>query len=542
VTLFPRVGQLGCVPEQSPAAPASDDAASPDTAGDDAPADPVERRLDDALERVAHGAAVSVPAILLERALTVAFTAALTNGFSAAAYGVFALARRLQGMLLSLTLGFRSGVSRFLPNADNDAERNAIATVAAVLLVGVATLFGVVLYLAAPAIAARTAANGRFETLLRVFALGLPAVVWLYTTVEVLRAIEAVGALNVGSRVVFPVAQLAVGAAGWLVFDDIVVVAAGVVTASALTGVGIAAWLARRHGFRPRLRGGVVREVAERYVRFTLPLFAGGIATTVQRLGFYPLIAVFLSGVAGGVFAVGALVGMLVRLPLMGINQFIQPVAASLHENGHREALSRLYHVTSRLVLVGVTALAVPAIVYREPVMAVFGPTFVEYAWLLPGFIVAQYGACAAGSVGILLTMTDNQRALLVVNTVVTAILVVTAIPLTVEYGLPGLVASFLLMLTLNNGLEVAVLYYLEALQPFTRRHAFPLLAGVPLAGIALAVRAAAPSAAGAVAGTLLGLAAYAVVLWRLGFTHAEQRLAATLAARYRGLAPNRSR
>ncbi|MFB6072045.1 MAG: lipopolysaccharide biosynthesis protein [Halobacterium sp.] len=519
--------------EQSPTA------ASADGAGDaEARQDDVEARLDDALERVAHGAAVSVPSILLERALTVAFTAALTNGFSAAAYGVFALARRLQGMLLSLSLGFRAGVSRFLPNADGDAERDAIATFAAVLLVGVATAFGGVLYPATPVIVASTSVGGQFATFLRVFAVGLPATVWLYTTVEVLRALEDVVALNAASRVAFPVGQLAVGAAGWLLFDDLVLVAVGVVAAAGVTGTATAVWIAARRGFRPRLRGPVAREVRRRYVKFTVPLFVGGVATTVQRLGFYPLIAVFLSGVAGGVFAVGALVGMLVRLPLMGVNQFIQPVAASLHENGHRDALSRLYHVTSRLVLVGVTALAVLAVVYRRPVMSVFGATFVEYAWLLPGFVLAQYGACAAGSVGILLTMTDNQRALLVVNTFVTAVLVGTAVPLTVEFGLPGLVASYLLMLTLNNGLEVAALYHLEGLQPFTRRHAFPLLAAVPLAGVALAARAALPAAPGVAAGTGLGLTAYAVTLRWLGFTRAEHRLAATLAERYRGLVP----
>ncbi|MFC3476994.1 lipopolysaccharide biosynthesis protein [Halobacterium litoreum] len=498
----------------------------------------VEARLDDALERVAHGAAVSVPSILVQRALTVAFTAVLTNGTSAAAYGVFALARRLQRLFRSLSLGFRSGVSRFVPNADSEAERDAIATFAAVLLLGVASVFGVALFAAAPVVADYAELGGQFETLLGVFALGLPATVWLFTTAELLRGLEAVGPLNVAMRVAFPAAQLAVGAVGALVFDDLVVVAVGVVASMALTGTAVAVWLARERGFRPRLRGPGVREIQRRYLRFTLPLFVGGIATTVQRLGFYPLIVAFLTGVAGGVFSVGVLVGALVRLPLMGVNQFIPPVAAALHDDGHRRALSRLYHVTSRLVLVGVTALAVPAIVYRRPVMALFGPTFVEYAWLLPAFVLAQYGACAAGSVGILLTMTDNQRALLVVNTLITGILVVTAVPLTVFYGLPGLVASYLLMLTLNNGLEVAVLYHLEGLQPFTRRHAYPLFAAVPLTAVALAANVVLSNPVAPVVGTLGGLAAYALALRWLGFTHAERRLAGTLAARYRGLLP----
>ena len=177
----------------------------------------------------------------------------------------------------------------------------------------------------------------------------------------------------------------------------------------------------------------------------------------------------------------------------------------ALREEGHRRVLSRFYCVSSRLVLVGVTALAVPAVLYRRPVMALFGPAFAENAWLLPGFVLAQFGACAAGSVGILLMMTDNQRPVLVVNTAITLILAVVAVPLTVEYGLAGLVASHLLVLSLNNGLEVAVLYHVEGLQPFTHAHLRPLVAGLPFAAVALR------------------------------FEPAERKLVGTLAARYRG-------
>ncbi|WP_128475847.1 lipopolysaccharide biosynthesis protein [Halorussus pelagicus] len=496
--------------------------------------EPVERRLEDALERVAHGASVSVPAILLQRGLTLAFTAVLTNGFSAGAYGVFALSRRLQRYLLRLTLGFRSGLSRFLPNADSDAERDVLATFAGLLLVGVATAFGTMLFVAAPLVTRVADEGAQFELFLRIFAAGLPASVWLFTVTEILRGLEAVGPLNLTLRVCFPTAQLAVGAVAAFVFRDLALAAAGVVFVMGLSGIGAAVWLVRERDFRPRIRGGDAARLRRKYLSFTLPLFVGGVATTTQRLGFYPLIAVFLSSVAGGVFAVGVLVGTLVRLPLMGINQFIPPVAAALHEEGHRDALGRLYHVTSRLVLVGVTGLAIPVIVYRETVMGLFGPTFVEYAPLLPGFVLAQYAACAAGSAGILLTMTDHQRALLVVNVVITAFLVVTAIPLTTRFGLPGLVGSYLLMLTINNGLEVAVLYYLEGLQPFTRLHAKPLIAGLPLALLALLVRFALPDVVALVVGTALGLFAYATSLRLLGFTAVERRLGATLVKRYR--------
>ena len=188
----------------------------------------------------------------------------------------------------------------------------------------------------------------------RVFALGLPASVWLFTTTEILRGLEAVGPLNVALRVGFPVAQLLVAVVGTVVFGDIVFVAGGVVAVMGLVGVVTAAWLGWDRGVRPRLQYDHGTDVVwRRYLRYSFPLFLSGFATTVQRLGFYPLIALYLTDVAGGVFAVGMLVGSLVRLPLMGINQFISPVAAALYEEGHQTALARLYHVTSRLVLVG---------------------------------------------------------------------------------------------------------------------------------------------------------------------------------------------
>ncbi|WP_458187903.1 lipopolysaccharide biosynthesis protein [Haladaptatus sp. NG-WS-4] len=500
--------------------------------------DPVEARLEDALERVAHGATVSAPSILLQRGLTLAFTAILTNGFAASSYGLFALARRLQQFLVRLALGFRSGLSRFLPTTDSPAERDALVTFAGLLLLAVATVFGVVLFVSAPFVTRVADEEAQFTLFLRIFAVGLPTGVWLFTVSEIFRGLEAVVPLNLTLRVGFPIAQLLVGVVGTFVFHDLALVAGGVLLAMGAVGVGATVWLVRKKGLRPRLRDAA--EVGRRYLRFTIPLFLGGFATTTQRLGFYPLIALFLSSVAGGVFAVGVLVGMLVRLPLMGINQFIPPVAAALHEEDEREALRRLYHVTSRLVLVGVTALSIPVVVYRQAVMRLFGQTFVSYAPLLPGFVVAQYAACAAGSVGILLTMTDHQRALLVVNVAITAFLTVTAVPLTVTYGLPGLVASYLLMLTVNNGLEVAVLYYLEGLQPFTRLHAKPLVAAVPLAVVTLAARVLVPNPAAPVVGTVLGLVAYALALRTLGFTRVERRLAGTLARRYRRRLPSR--
>jgi hypothetical protein len=94
------------------------------------------------------------------------------------------------------------------------------------------------------------------------------------------------------------------------------------------------------------------------------------------------------------------------------------------------------------------------------------------------------------------------------------------------------------LMLTLNNGLEVVVLYFLEGIQPFTRRHLSPLAAAVPLSVVALGAKALVPGWAPLAVGVALGLTAYAATPRYFGFTPAERRLAGTLTERNRSVLP----
>lgn len=502
--------------------------------------DDVDDRVDDALERVAHGAAVSIPSTLLAQGLEFAFTLLLTNGFGAAAYGGYVLARRIQQLLSNVALGFRAGLSRFLPNAESDEQRDHVITVATLLMVSTATVFGVGIYVTAPTVASSAGNGAEFERFLRIFAVGLPVGVWLSSTVEVMRGLESVVSFNFVTSVAMPTVQLLVAAVGVVVLDSLVLTAVGLVLATAVIGVGAFALLARESGVRPRIRPPATGDLWRRYLRFSVQQFFNSLVTTIQRFGFYPIIALYLSNTAGSVFAVGMLVGSLVRLPLIGVNQFVQPVAASLHDEGHTDALDRLYKSSTRLVLFSVHLLSAPVVVYHDAVMAWFGPGFVEYAHLLVGFVAAQYVSCAIGSVGMLLVMTDNQHVHLAINAFTSAFLVVTAVPLSVAFGLPGLVISFALMLSINNVVEVAALYYYEGYQPFTRSHGELLVAAVASAVTMVATNQAvafafdAVPAPAPVVGTLLGAAAYLLVVDYFGLTHTERRLVETMVGRYR--------
>lgn len=495
--------------------------------------DTLDTRLDEALETTAHGATVSIFAFLVQKGLSIAFTIALTTGFGASVYGLYAISNRLQKFLLSLTMSFKSGINRFLPNASPE-EQNALTTFAGIVWLSVGTGFGIGLFAIAPIITEYAGHGSEFQLFVQLFALGLPVSVWLHTIVTIFRAFEQVGGYNLLLRVAVPLTHLILAGVGAFVFHDIVLVIVGIILSMGLIGVIGAIWLIRVKGLRPRFHGVVGSEIRKRYVSFSLPLFVNGFATTTQQLGYYPLIILYLTETAGGVFAIGILIGSIVQLPIIGINEFLPPVAAALHEDNHHKTQHLLYQVTSRLALIGILALSIPIVIFRTSVMSLFGPTFTSFAPLLPGFIIGQVGAGSAGSNGILLRMMDHHRAFLIVNVAVTILLITIAVPLTVTFGLPGLVGSYLVMLLINNSLQVAVLYYLEGMQPFTRLHVKPLVAAVPLLLVTRGSRELLPGPTAVIVGSSLGITVYVGFLYIMGFTNIERRLLRTLLERYK--------
>lgn len=399
---------------------------------------------------------------------------------------------------------------------------------------GLGTVFGAVLFFLAPLITQAFDYSGQFQLFLRIYAVWFPGSLWLLTVNRLLKSLEEVKAYNFLFRFVFPLADLAAVGVGVYLFQDFVVVIVGQVLIGALGSLFLTALLMRRWEFIPRVRGRHAARLRRRYVRFSIPLVGRRIVLAINNIGFFLLIPVFLSSDAAAVLAVGSLISSLISFPLKLNNQFISPVVSDLHERNQRNVLVRLYEVTTRMVLVGSIGLTIPLLIHGETVMSLFGPTFVEYTSLLPVFILTQFVNIIPGSDGKILRMTDRPRELMIIDISTAFFMVALAIPLTMLFGLRGLVVSQLGKATMNNSLQLFVLYYLDGYHPFTRLHVKPLLAGGPYLLIALSGKLLLPGVIVPLAGTFVGMVAYGTTLYMLGFTKIERRLGMLLLARYR--------
>jgi O-antigen/teichoic acid export membrane protein len=497
-------------------------------------------RLRDALLAVVDGATVSLAGLAVDRLLVAATVAVLSAGVGPAGYGLFELGLRVQRLLLGVPRGFVRAVSRFAPDVDRPADRGVVVAVAAAGALLAAAALGGALAVRAPALAARTSQPAAFGPVLRAFGLALPAAVLVSLAGAVLRAHHRVRAFALlrfvakpGSRLVAAVAVVAVAGGAVAVAWGAAVALVGV------AGLGVAAvavdraWL----GVGPSAdaddgRARDSRALGRRVAGFGSRMSLSGVGNSFQFVGFFPVMAYFLSPAAAGFFGAAFVLSSLVRWPLVGINQLVPPVAADLYAVGDDRDLRRLHAVSSRLVLAVAAPVAVAVVVHRGAILGALDPSYRAFAALLPLFVLARLAEAGVGSVGILLATTDNDDVHLRLNAVLTVLTLVAVVGLTARHGLAGTAVAFLLVRAGNNLAQLAALARLEGFQPFGRAHLRPVAAACLAVPALAAPTLVADGIVAAGAGVVLGAAVYGAALRRLGLPRLDREVLAAVAGR----------
>ncbi|ELZ40224.1 lipopolysaccharide biosynthesis protein [Halorubrum tebenquichense] len=514
------------------------DGESADRAGDSASesraSGPIPDDEREALETIAHGAVLTSGGVAGQRALTAATEFVLTRGLGPTAYGVYALAWRIAQLCSRLvTFGSVPAIQRYLPEyADDPGRRSAVAGLAYATTVGFGVAFAAGVWVAAPAINARTVTEPAFPGTMRAFGV----LVGLLGVVMVASALfRAVGSargeilfnklLRPGVRLVGALAALAlgysvVGVAGAIVAATAVLAAAAVPLSASVTGV------------RPSIRG--VRGEARRFYDHAAPVAMSSLGKVFQNRVDVLLVGALLTATAAGVYNVVLVVIAVAWIPLLSFNQLLPPVASELYASDRTETLNAVYgSVTRQIVTAVVPVIAVIAVFGRE-ILGLFGDPYVAGYLPLVVYLGGVFVGSAVGATGWLLMMTDHQYARMALDWLLAVLNVGLTYAFVVRYGLVGAALGTSLAIAVQNGIQVVLLRHFEGLWPFDRTFLPPLAAGGVAVGAMYAVRAPLDGATAVLAGAPVGLAAYAASLAVLGVDPRDRFVARRLAGRYR--------
>ena len=491
--------------------------------------DPVEATEDDLLAEVIEKASVGVSGFGADRGLFILFSFVVTALSGAAVYGFLSVLVRGETMAKNLVAGIGDGYTRTVPQLDASARQSVVA----------AGYFGVVVVWALVAMAlihfqetiiAETLLEPRHRQVVAVFAFGLLPFLLLHNARNAFRAVRAIRMATLVSQLFRPAALLTGAVVGTLVIanrDPVTVLWTSVVVVTAVGAIVASALVVGRFGVTFRRQTAAFR----RFVRYVF--VASGVATLelVQRRAVFVVMAVFLEPVAAGLFSLSVVFGQLVRWPLAGVNTVFPPIVAQVYDSNRQTRLRTLYERTARLATVAATPVVLVLVPYRVELLALFSPLYTETAIVLSFAVLGQYLATAAGSVGLVLLMTDNELASLGLQLLNVAVAVPVLVVLTVRAGVVGLGAAYLIAIAFNNTTECLLLYHREGVTPVSRRQLLAFGTGVVAVGLTTAAtsRVSVVVSVGVVALAILG---YLALAWGRLLSEADRRAVTTALGR----------
>jgi len=151
-------------------------------------------------------------------------------------------------------------------------------------------------------------------------------------------------------------------------------------------------------------------------------------------------------------FRVAATGAGLVAFGLTAVNMALAPQVARLYQAGEIEKLQRVITLSTRAVAIISFPVALLFIVWGEPIVSfVFGDEYVKAAMALGILCVGQLVNASAGSVGLVLNMTGNDKLTFIAALLALLINSVLAIILIPMFGLIGAAISFSVSISVWN-------------------------------------------------------------------------------------------
>lgn len=149
-------------------------------------------------------------------------------------------------------------------------------------------------------------------------------------------------------------------------------------------------------------------------------------------LGFY------LDARRVGIYAVAGAVVTFVPIVLRSVSQIFGPIIADLHARQQQVLLGRLYQTITKWTVGLTLPLAAATVILAYPLMGIFGADF-QSGW--PVVVIGTVGqlvSCAVGTAGTMLLMSGNQRSLIRIQIVTSAIMIGVNLALIPSLGIVG--------------------------------------------------------------------------------------------------------
>lgn len=169
------------------------------------------------------------------------------------------------------------------------------------------------------------------------------------------------------------------------------------------------------------------------------------------------MLGIFKDGAAVGLYNIAARTALLTSYVLIAVNSVVAPKFAALYARGAREELCGVARNASALISLVTLPVLLVFTLLPDVVLSLFGPAFIDAAPALIILALGQFVNVVTGSVGYLLMMCGQERALRNNILFMTALNVILNILLIPPYGVIGAALATASSLALKNVISLAL-------------------------------------------------------------------------------------
>lgn len=181
------------------------------------------------------------------------------------------------------------------------------------------------------------------------------------------------------------------------------------------------------------------------------PLFAVALINGVLPWAPLLLLGIWVSAAEVGVFGAATRMAVLVSFLLVTLNTIVAPKFAELHAQDDMLAMGELARRTAGLLTLLVSPLFIILFIFSDRVMSLFGSEFALGGGVLVILMMGQFVNAATGSVGLMLMMSGNEKAVMNINIASVILLLVLLLLLAPTMGNIGAAIASAITLAINN-------------------------------------------------------------------------------------------
>lgn len=487
--------------------------------------------LFDSLHSIMDGASLFFVANLVSNAVTFALNFILARGLGVELYGVYTFGHKLASTIVwFVNLGADISTVRYISsNREDTGFQNDVLGLSFLTSVVSSTAMAAGLIAFAPLVNSHTLDDPAFTTALRVFAIAIPFEAVVRIVSSTFTGQERPKQKSLISVVQPLVRLLAVGGMVYLgasVFGVVVGYTVGALLV-VLFSVAVFVW---QTDFRPSW--GLDRDEIRSYFNYSLPITFSRAGSILHRRIDLFMIGFFLASSDVGIYNVGLVLSGIIAIPLAGFNQFFPPVASRLYSEDDYETLESVYRLVTRWSITVAILIAIPIVVYRLPLLGLFGEAFRDGATVTLLFVVGQLINASAGPSNDVLTMTDHQYVVLFNHWGLAILNAVANYVLIQEFGIVGAALATASVLGMTNIARVIEVWYLEGLFPYSVKLWKPLVAAVAPVAVMVGMQSYLSGLPLLVTGGFVGSTAYLGALYLLGIEEKDGEFIAEYATK----------